>query len=116
MYGKRSAARCCKASSPNNGRRRNPARASVSARFNDELSNIIKFFGDWRLARIYERIAQRFHLSDRHRTVDGKLKTLDDLYRLLKLDQTHRWMIILEATIVLLSIIDLVVLEMGLKG
>jgi hypothetical protein len=86
------------------------------ARFNDELSNITKFFGDWHLARIYERIAQRFHLSDWHRTVDGKLKTLDDLYQLLKHDQTNRWMIILEATIVLLFIIDLVVLVMGLKG
>lgn len=86
------------------------------ARFNDELSNITKFFGDWHLARIYERITQRFHLGDWHRTVDGKLKTLDDLYQLLKHDQTNRWMIILEATIVLLFIIDLVVLVMGLKG
>jgi hypothetical protein len=86
------------------------------ARFNDELSNITKFFGDWHLARIYEKIAARFHLSDWHRTIDGKLKTLDDLYQLLKHDQTNRWMIILEATIVLLFIIDLVVLVSGLTG
>ena len=85
------------------------------ARFNDELSNTTKFFGDWHLARIYEKIAQRFHLADWHRTIDGKLKTLDDLYQLLKHDQTNRWMMILEATIVLLFIIDLVVLIMGLK-
>ncbi len=86
------------------------------ARFNDELSNITKFFGDWHLARIYERIAQRFHLGDWHRIVDGKLRTLDDLYQLLKHDQNNRWMLVLEATIVLLFIIDLVVLVMGLKG
>ncbi len=86
------------------------------ARFNDELSNITKFFGDWHLARIYEKIALRFHLGDWHRTIDGKLKTLDDLYQLLKHDQTNRWMMILEATIVLLFIIDLVILVMGLKG
>lgn len=86
------------------------------ARFNDELSNITKFFGDWHLARIYEKISSRFHLADWHRTINGKLKTLDDLYQLLKHDQTNRWMMILEVTIVLLFIIDLVIRVMGLKG
>src|SRR3974390_1856107 len=86
------------------------------ARFSDELSNITKFFGDWHLARVYEKVSSRFHLSDWHRTVDGKLKTLDDLYQLLKHDQTNRWMMILEATIVLLFVSDLVILVIGLKG
>lgn len=85
------------------------------ARFNDELSNITKFFGDWHLARIYENIAARFHLSDWHRSIDGKLKTLDDLYQLLKHDQNNRWMLILEITIVLLFIIDLIILIVGSK-
>jgi hypothetical protein len=86
------------------------------ARFNDELSNITKFFGDWHLARIYEKLSSRFHLAEWHRTIDGKLKTLDDLYQLLKHDQTNRMMIWLEVTIVLLFIIDLVVLVLGFKG
>ena len=86
------------------------------ARFNDELSNITKFFGDWHLARIYEKLSSRFHLAEWHRTIDGKLKTLDDLYQLLKHDQTNRMMLWLEITIVLLFIIDLVVLVLGLKG
>ena len=85
------------------------------ARFNDELSNITKFFGDWHLARIYESLALRFHLGDWHRSIGGKLKTLDDLYQLLKHDQTNRWMMILEVTVVLLFVIDLVILVMGLK-
>ena len=85
------------------------------ARFNDELSNITKFFGDWHLARIYENISARFHLGDWHRSIDGKLKTLDDLYQLLKHDQNNRWMLILEVTIVLLFIIDLIMLFMGMK-
>ena len=85
------------------------------ARFNDELSNITKFFGDWHLARVYENIAARFHLGDWHRSVDRKLKTLDDLYQLLKYDQNNRWMLILEFTIVLLFIIDLVMLFMGMR-
>jgi len=85
------------------------------ARFNDELSNTTKFFGDWHLARIYEKISSRFHLSDWHRTIDGKLKTLDDLYQILKHDQNHRVMLWLEIAIVLLFVIDLVILLLGLK-
>jgi hypothetical protein len=86
------------------------------ARFSDELSNITKFFGDWHLARIYENVSARFHLSDWHRTIDKKLQTLDDLYQLLNHDHTNRWMLILEVTIVLLFVIDLVVLVLGLRG
>jgi len=86
------------------------------ARFSDELSNITKFFGDWHLARIYENISARFHLADWHRTIDGKLQTLDDLYQLLNHDQTNRWMLILEVTIVLLFIIDLIILLFGVKA
>jgi hypothetical protein len=85
------------------------------ARFNDELSNITKFFGDWHLARIYENVSARFHLGDWHRSIAGKLKTLDDLYQLLKHDQNNRWMLILELTIVVLFVIDLVMIFLGLK-
>jgi hypothetical protein len=86
------------------------------ARFSDELSNITKFFGDWHLARLYENIAARFHLGDWHRTIDEKLKTLDDLYQLLSQDRTNQWMLTLEVTIVLLFVfVDLILLVMGLK-
>ena len=85
------------------------------ARFSDELSNISKFFGDWHLARIYENTAARFHLADWHRTIENKLKTLDNLYQLLNHDQTNRWMLVLELTIVLLFIIDLVMLFFGME-
>ena len=34
--------------------------------------------------------AARFHLADWHRTIDEKLKTLDDLYQLLQADQNNR--------------------------
>jgi hypothetical protein len=84
------------------------------ARFGDELSNITKFFGDWHLARLYQTLTTRFHLADWHKTMDRKLQTLDDLYQLLNHDRTNRWMLILEATIVLLFIIDLVILFVGL--
>lgn len=87
------------------------------ARMSDELSNITKFFGDWHLARIYQHISARFHLPEWHRTIDEKLQTLDNFYQLFKHDQTNRWMLILEAAIVLLFILDLVVLVVELpKG
>jgi hypothetical protein len=85
------------------------------ARFSDELSNITKFFGDWHLARIYENIAARFHLGDWHKTIDEKLETLDNLYQMLNQDRMNRYMLMLEVTIVLLFIIDLIVLFLGLK-
>jgi hypothetical protein len=86
------------------------------ARVSDELMNITKFFGDWHLARIYENLAARFHLGDWHHAVEEKLKTLDELYEILKHDQNNRWMLLLELTIVLLFVIDLVILFVGLKG
>ena len=85
------------------------------ARLSDELSNITKFFGDWHLARIYKGLSDRLHLADWHRTIDEKLKTLDDLYQLLRAEQNNRWMLILETSIVLLFVIDLIILGMGIK-
>lgn len=82
------------------------------ARFGDELSNITKFIGDWHLARVHDMIASRFHLNEWHHNVDEKLKTLDQLYQFLQHDQSNRWMLILEAAIVLLFIIDLILIFM----
>lgn len=80
------------------------------ARFGDELSNITKFIGDWHLARVHETIATRFHLSEWHKNVDEKLRTLDNMYQILQHDQSNRIMLILETMIVLLFIIDLVMI------
>jgi len=84
------------------------------ARLSDELGNITKFFGDWHLARIYQDVAGRFHLGDWHSVIGEKLKTLGDLYELIQRDRTNAWMVFLEATIVLLFILDVVILLMGL--
>ena len=85
------------------------------ARLSDELSNITKFFGDWHLARIYQGLSARFHLGDWHRTIDEKLKTLDDLYQLLQSDRNNRWMLKLEITVIVLFVIDLVLLLFGAR-
>lgn len=77
------------------------------ARLNDELENYTKFFGDWHLARVYKTMAGRFHLAEWQRSIGAKLRTLDEIYQLLKQDLNNRVMIILEALIVLLFIVDL---------
>ena len=79
-------------------------------RFNDELSNITKFFGDWHLARVYRNVSARFHMSDWQTVVNEKLKTLGELYQLLQQDWVNYWMVILETTIVLLFILDLIII------
>ena len=58
--------------------------------------------------RLERTVSGRFHLQDGHRTIDEKLKTLDEMYQLLRHDQTTRWMMILEITIVLLFVVDII--------
>ena len=86
------------------------------ARFNDELSNTSKFFGDWHLARIYMGCAARFHLAEWENMVSQKLRALDGLYTMLQQDSTSRALLLLDAAIVGLFVIDLVVIiVLGLR-
>ncbi len=78
----------------------------------DELSNISKFFGDWHLARVYMGCAERFHLGKWEDSVIQKLRTLDSLYTMLQQDSNNRLMLILEASIVALFIVDLVLIAL----
>jgi hypothetical protein len=80
------------------------------SRLSDELSNTTKFFGDWHLAKIYQRLFVLFHLSDWQKVIDEKLSTVGDIYEILQHDRFNRWMFGLEVAIVLLFIIDLVAL------
>lgn len=83
-------------------------------RLRDELFNTTKFFGDWHLARIYQHLSTRFHLVEWSRIIEGKLRTLNEFYQIIKNDQNNRLMVILEALIVLMFIIDLALLFIGL--
>jgi hypothetical protein len=80
------------------------------ARISDELSNITKFFGDWHLAKTHRNLMDRFHLGDWQRIIGEKTRTLDGLYQILLQNRFNSVMLLLEVTIVLLFIIDLVVL------
>jgi hypothetical protein len=80
------------------------------ARISDELSNITKFFGDWHLAKTHRNLSDRFHLGDWQRVIIEKTRTLDGLYQILLQNRFNAWMFVLEVTIVLLFIIDLIVI------
>jgi len=52
----------------------------------------------------------RFHLGDWQRIIGEKTRTLDGLYQILLQNRFNTVMFVLEVTIVLLFIIDLIVL------
>lgn len=76
------------------------------ARLSDELTHAGKFLGDWHLARVYDAVSSRFHLEDWQRVVDDKLKTLDDLYQVLKHDQFNRWLLIMELVVIVILVLE----------
>lgn len=79
----------------------------------DEVENATKYIGDWHLARQYMGCASRFHLPEWRRTVEDRLKTLDELYNLVAAESSNQKMLILEIIIVVLFVVDLVVLALA---
>ncbi len=73
----------------------------------DQVTNITKFFGDWHLARIYLGAAERFHLQDWRRSVEGRLGHLDQIYQVLQSEVYERRMLWLEIAIVVCFVVDL---------
>lgn len=79
-------------------------------RVTDDIHNIGKIFGDWYLAKVYLGLTERFHLPDWEKALDAKLKALNEVYTLASHEVEHRRGVVLEATIVLLFVLDLVLL------
>lgn len=75
-------------------------------KISEEITNTTKFFGDWHQARVYMGSSERFHLSEWERSLEGKLKTLEGLYKMMVEDVNNRRMLILESFIVILFIVD----------
>jgi hypothetical protein len=76
-------------------------------RMSEELSNITKFVGDWYLARVYLACKDRFHLGHWETSVDQKLLEIDRVYSMMHHEINERRMLILEAAIVALFVVDL---------
>jgi len=85
--------------------------------FTDEIMSITKFFGDWYLAKIYMGISEKLRLKEWQSIVNDKLQTLSELYNILRQELEARRMLMLEAMIVLLFMLDIVlVLVQVLRG
>jgi hypothetical protein len=80
------------------------------ARLADNLHDTGKLFGDWYLAKVHQRLEERFHLAEWQEAVATKMATLEDMYQLAGEEVNHRRTIVLEAMIVLLFVLDLILL------
>jgi hypothetical protein len=76
-------------------------------RLTEGATNVTKFIGDWHLARVYLLARERFHLDQWRTSVEQRLGQLDQLYTLAHNEQYERRMLVLEAAIVVLFVIDL---------
>jgi hypothetical protein len=79
----------------------------------DRTANAIKFTGDVYAARLFTLVADRLGLNSWKGNVEGKLKTLDDIYRFAVEQSSMARGQLLELTIVLILIFELVLLFAG---
>jgi hypothetical protein len=80
----------------------------------DRLMYHLKLIGDLYLAKVYETASNRFYLEHWKSAIRQKLTTIESIYNELSMRiQTNR-MIVLEAAIVLLFVIDIILLVIEL--
>jgi hypothetical protein len=80
----------------------------------DHMDNAVKVVGEVYAARLVNLVAERLGVPDWKATVREKLKTLDDIHRFAVEQTTASRATILEATVVLILVIELVLLLAGL--
>ncbi len=83
------------------------------AEFTERVENSLKIIGDFYLARVYRAAVRRFRIPSWHQSVDRKQELLGQVYALLKGEVDIDRNILLEATIVILIVVEIV---MALKG
>lgn len=76
----------------------------------DEINNVAKFYGDWYIGRVYLGCRKKLHVDRWLASVQEKLGTLRDLYELAANEATNRRLLLLEALIVILFVLDIVLL------
>jgi hypothetical protein len=80
----------------------------------DRTQNALKFIGDIYAARLFWLVADRLGLSTWKADIEGKLKTLDDIYRFAVEQSSMSRGQLLELTIVLILVFELVLFFMGI--
>jgi hypothetical protein len=79
----------------------------------DRTGNALKFIGDIYAARLFWLVADRLGLGTWKADIEGKLKTLDDIYRFAVEESSISRGQFLELTIVLILIFELLLFFMG---
>jgi hypothetical protein len=79
----------------------------------DHTENALKFIGDIYAARLFGLVANRLGLDTWKANVQGKLETLDDIYRFAAEQSSIARANFLELTIVLILILEFVLLLLG---
>jgi hypothetical protein len=80
----------------------------------DRTENALKFIGDMYAARLFSLVAERLGLATWKANVQGKLRTLDDIYRFAVEQSSISRGQFLELTIVLILVLELVLVFMGI--
>jgi len=74
----------------------------------ERLDNALKLIGDLYLARIYRSLGLKLHVSDWENSLERNLKTLSEIYQLLREDFFQKIANFLEITIIVLILIEIV--------
>jgi hypothetical protein len=75
-----------------------------------QVDNISKLWGDWFLGKVYRACSKKFELEAWRRTVADKMQDLSEIYQVAQAEFEGRRMLILEALVVLLFVIDLLLI------
>jgi hypothetical protein len=74
----------------------------------ERLDNALKLIGDLYLARIYRSLGLKLHVSDWENSLERNLKTLSEIYQLLREDFFQKIANFLEITIIVLILIEII--------
>src|SRR3989344_8479210 len=72
----------------------------------DSIENIIKLYGDWYSARLYNIAAKKMYIEKWRSNVEAKLNLLKEMYDMVSSRMSESYNIILEFTIVFLIILE----------
>ncbi len=87
------------------------------AEFTERVDNAVKVVGDFYLARVYSEAVERFRIPAWQRSIDRKQQLVMQVYELLKGDVEVRRASILETTIIVLIVLEIVMALTGVvKG
>lgn len=74
----------------------------------ETIESALKLYGDWYSGKLYDLASKKFHLNTWRAQVEAKLQVLGDLYEMVEHVVTERFNLILEFSIVVLIVLEIV--------